>query len=81
MSEYWTHIHFDLSKVTMDELWNIETKLRRRGVSFDTGCTLAPNGPREWHTDWSLEGPMSVEDITNYLDEENIDYSTVKVAK
>ena len=65
----------------MDELWNIETKLRRRGVSFDTGVTLATNGPREWHTDWSLEGPMSVKDITNYLDEENIDYSTVKVAK
>jgi hypothetical protein len=40
---------------------------------------MEPEGPREWHTDWSLEGPMSVKDITTYLDEEGISYTTVEV--
>ena len=81
MKEHWTHIHFDLSKVTMDKLSAIEDELREKGVTFDTGCVLAPDGPREWHTDWALEGPMNVTDLTKYLDGKGIEYETVKMPK
>ena len=80
MSEHWTHIHFDLNKITLDELFSVETELSEKGVYFDTG-TCIPNGPREWHTDWSLEGPMSVADLTKHLDELGIEYTTVDVPK
>jgi len=81
MSKTWTHIHFNLLEVDNDLLLIIEEDLREQGVTFDTGRLMKPEGPREWHTDWSLEGPMSVKDITTYLDEEGISYTTVEVRK
>ena len=80
MSATWTHIHFNLLEVDINALFEIEAELREsEGVSFDTGCWMTPEGPREWHTDWSLEGTMSVEDLAKYLDDKSVPYTLVKV--
>ena len=34
---------------------------------------------REWHTDWSLVGPMSVADIASFLVTKRIAFTTVLV--
>tara|TARA_B100001778_G_scaffold220830_1_gene183128 strand:+ start:784 stop:1035 length:252 start_codon:yes stop_codon:yes gene_type:complete len=81
MSENWTHFHFNLLQVDMSTLRAIETELKDNGVYFDTGCWMQPEGPREWHTDWSLEGPMSVEELAKHLDDKEIPYKMVSVAK
>lgn len=74
----WTQIHFDLDEVDIDYLFQIRSDLREQGVTFDTG-THIPNGPHEWQTDWSLEGPMDVADICAYLEVRKVPYILVKV--
>jgi len=74
----WTHIHFDLKEVDMDYLFDTKARLRDEGVRFDSGTSI-PNGPHEWHTDWSLEGPMDVADICAYLDVRKVPYTLVKI--
>ena len=51
-------ICWDMSKVDMEKLFEIERLMREMGVSFDTGAGC---GCREWEWDWSLEGPVKVE--------------------
>ncbi len=65
----------------MSDIFTHESELRNRGVSFDTGTLFGPKGPREWHTDWSLGGPMTVEDISSYLTEEGVPHTLVVVVK
>lgn len=81
MSKTWTHIHFNLLEVDMQTIYDIEGELHEKGVFFDTGTHIRPEGPREWHTDWSLSGPMSVEDLSKYLDDKGVTYTLVKVLK
>jgi hypothetical protein len=38
-------------------LWEVEDRLRRMGLRFDTGMGLEG---RDWEWDWSLSGPVSV---------------------
>ena len=81
MSATWTHIHFNLKVVDLQTIYAIEDELLKEGVTFDTGCWITPEGPREWHTDWSLEGPLTVEDIAKRLDEKGVSYTLVMVPK
>ena len=81
MSATWTHIHFNLTEVELQTIYAIEDELSKEGVTFDTGCWITPEGPREWHTDWSLEGPLTVEDIAKRLDEKGVSYTLVMVPK
>jgi len=62
----------------MDYLFDTRARLRDEGVRFDSGTSI-PNGPHEWHTDWSLEGPMDVADICAYLDVRKVPYTLVKI--
>ena len=73
----WTHIHFDLTEVDIDYLFQIRRDLGEQGVTFDTGTNI-PDGPHEWHTDWSLEGPMDVADLCAHLDVRKVPYTLVK---
>jgi len=50
-------ISFDLSKVNIDDLFEIERLLLKNGISFDTGAGM---GHRDWEWDWSLKGPVKV---------------------
>jgi hypothetical protein len=75
----WTHIHFNLNQEDIDNLFRMRSNLREEGVSFDTGTVIGPEGPHEWHTDWSLEGPMDVVDICAYLDVRKVKYTLVKI--
>jgi hypothetical protein len=82
MSETWTHFHFNLLEVDIQTVYDIQWELLQDyGVSFDTGTNIRPEGPREWHTDWSLDGPWSVEDIAKFLDGRGVSYTLVKVPK
>lgn len=51
-------IRWDMSKVDMGKLFELERLMRELGVSFDTG---AGSGWRDWEWDWSLKGPVKVE--------------------
>ena len=51
-------ICWDMSKVDMEKLFEIERLMREIGVSFDTGAGC---GCRDWEWDWSLKGPVKVE--------------------
>ena len=73
----WTHIHFDLEEVDLRYLFQIREDLNALGTTFDTGTNL-PNGPHEWHTDWSLDGPLDVADLCAYLDARKVPYILVK---
>ncbi|NOQ49122.1 MAG: hypothetical protein GQ553_00435 [Nitrosomonadaceae bacterium] len=50
-------IQFDLDKVPLEKLFEIEKKLLEIGVTFDTGAGF---GSRDWEWDWSLKGPVTV---------------------
>ena len=50
-------IHFDLSKVDRDDLFEIEKLLHKNGIHFDTGAGC---GKRAWEWDFSLRGPIDV---------------------
>ena len=50
-------IHFDLSKVDMPDIFEIEKLLNKNGIHFDTGAGC---GNRDWEWDWSLRGPVEV---------------------
>lgn len=50
-------IQFDLSKVDLKKIFEIEKKLLEIGISFDTGAGC---GFRDWEWDWSLKGPVKV---------------------
>jgi len=78
MTETWTHIHFDLDVTDFAAIRTIQKELLENGVSFDSGGT---KDTFEWHTDWSLEGPMSVEDLTKILNEKDIPHTTVEIPK
>ncbi len=73
----WTHIHFNLTEVDIDYLYLLRRDLGEQGVTFDTGTNI-PDGPHEWHTDWSLEGPMDVADLCAHLDVRKVPYTLVK---
>lgn len=51
-------IHFDLSKVNINDLHKIEKLLYKNGIYFDTG---SGDNVHDWEWDWSLKGPVSVE--------------------
>lgn len=68
----WVHILF-VEKEDHERLNEIKEELFERGVYFDAGEELV-RGIVEWHTDWSLTGPMSVRDICEYLAERRIEY-------
>jgi hypothetical protein len=50
-------IQFDLSKVDINKVFEIERLLHKIGVHFDTGAGF---GFRDWNWDYSLTGPVSV---------------------
>lgn len=50
-------IHFDLSKVDRQDIFEIEKLLNKNGIYFDTGAGC---GNRDWEWDWSLRGPVEV---------------------
>jgi len=50
-------IQFDLEKVSLEKLFEIEKKLLEIGITFDTGAGC---GKRDWEWDWSLKGPVTV---------------------
>lgn len=50
-------IHFDLSKVDRQDIFEIEKLLNKNGIYFDTGAGC---GNRDWELDWSLRGPVEV---------------------
>ncbi|WP_291442829.1 hypothetical protein [Desulfovibrio sp.] len=50
-------IHFDLSKVDMKDIFEIEKLLNKNGIHFDTGAGC---GKRTWEWDFSLSGPVEV---------------------
>lgn len=77
----WTHIHFDLNDVNIDYMQRLRNDLLDEGVYFDYAIGVNPNKWRalEWHTDWSLTGPMDVADICALLDVRDIKYTLVKV--
>lgn len=50
-------IHFDLNKMNMDDLLQIEELLAKNGIHFDKGTG---SGERDWEWDWSLEGPVHI---------------------
>lgn len=74
----WTHIHFDLKEVDLNYLFQIKSDLYEQGVTFDTGTNI-PDGPHEWHTDWSLDGPMDVAQLCAHLDVKEVPYTLVKL--
>lgn len=54
-------VKFNLAKMTQDQkndLWGIESALRRIGITFDAG---SDGDVRDWEWDWSLKGPISIE--------------------
>ena len=51
-------IRWDMSKVDMEKLFELERLMRELGVSFDTGAGCCW---RDWEWDWSLKGPVKVE--------------------
>lgn len=55
-------IQFDLSKVPIEKLFEIEKLLHEIGVNFDTGAGF---GYRDWQWDWSLKGPVRVKYLGN----------------
>ncbi len=55
--EYYVTVQFDLSKVDLQDIFEIERRLAKLGIHFDTGAGF---GMRDWELDWSLTGPMSV---------------------
>tara|TARA_B100001179_G_scaffold172374_1_gene127786 strand:- start:482 stop:781 length:300 start_codon:yes stop_codon:yes gene_type:complete len=84
----WTHFHFDLEKVKTSDVYAAEDELGTLDVGFDTATAMKRSGllrnkflgkTREWHTDWSLRGPMSVADIASFLVNKRIAFSTVLV--
>jgi hypothetical protein len=50
-------IQFDLSKVYLQDLFEIEKLFAKNGITFDTGTGF---GKRDWQWDFSLEGPIEV---------------------
>lgn len=50
-------IQFDISKVPIDKIFEIERKLHEIGIYFDTGAGF---GYRDWQWDFSLSGPVKV---------------------
>lgn len=50
-------IHFDLSKVNINDLHKIEKLLYKNGINFDMG---SGDNVRDWEWDWSLKGPITV---------------------
>lgn len=58
MDECEVLVAFDLSKVTHEQLFKVESALRELGVTFDTGSGC---GKRDWEWDWSLHGPVTVQ--------------------
>jgi len=50
-------IQFDLSKVPIEKILEMEKILHEVGISFDTGTGF---GCRDWQWDWSLKGPVQV---------------------
>jgi hypothetical protein len=55
--KYSVTVQFDLSKVELNDIFDIERRLAKLGIHFDTG---AGGGYRDWELDWSIIGPMSV---------------------
>jgi len=84
----WAHIHIHFNRFeesnpnTMEEVRSIESELKDKGVYFDTANYVDPHADmREWHTDWSLTGPMSVSDLCEYLENLGIQYNLWVVPK
>ena len=50
-------INFDLSKIPIGKLFELEKLLSEMGISFDTGSDFKS---RDWEWDWSLSGPVNV---------------------
>ena len=51
------NVSFDLGKINIEDLFEIERLLAKNGITFDTGSGF---GKRDWQWDWSLEGPIEV---------------------
>ena len=52
-------IEFDLNKIKLEKLHQIETLLAEVGITFDVGIDISDN-IRDWEFDWSLKGPIKV---------------------
>lgn len=50
-------IAFDLSKVSLQQVFKVEDALAELGVHFDRGAGC---GERHWEWDYSLDGPVTV---------------------
>lgn len=50
-------INFDLSKIPMGKIMELEKLLHEMGINFDTGTDFRS---RDWEWDWSLSGPVNV---------------------
>lgn len=50
-------IHFDLARVELKDILEIERLLSKNNIHFDTGAGC---GNRDWEWDYSLDGPVVV---------------------
>jgi len=48
---------FNLDKIPLDTLFEIEDLFADIGITFDTGTG---GGSRDWEWDWSLKGPVDI---------------------
>ena len=77
----WPHIHIH-SGVNNKKLLSIESELKDKGVYFDTANHIDRHSAiREWHLDWSLSGPMSALELSEYLDALGIEHNFWTVPK
>lgn len=77
----WPHIHIH-SGVNNKKLLSIESELKDKGVYFDTANHIDRHSAiREWHLDWSLSGPMSALELSEYLDALGIEHNFWTVQK
>lgn len=77
----WPHIHIH-GGVNDKKLLSIERELKDKGVYFDTANHVDRHSAiREWHLDWSLSGPMSALELSEYLDALGIEHNFWTVPK
>ncbi len=55
-------IQFDIEKIDIHKLLEIEKLFQEIGITFDTGAGC---GSRDWQWDFSLSGPVKVSQIEN----------------
>lgn len=60
----------------IEKLFELEYKLSKRGITFDTGYCFADNS-RDWELDWSLKGGTA-EEVMNVLKKNKIKFQATE---